>query len=61
MKRIYRNSTRGMIGGVSHGMGEYFGIDPVIIRIAWIVAFIAYGAGALLYILFWILLPDKNS
>jgi len=37
MKRIYRSKTQKIIGGVCGGFGEYFDIDPVIIRVIWFI------------------------
>lgn len=47
----------GWIGGVCAGLGEYFGIDPNILRIVWALALCA-GFGFFLYILFWIFMPE---
>lgn len=58
-KRLYRSYTDKMIGGVCGGLGEYFDIDPVIIRILFIVAVIFGGGGILAYIILWIVIPQK--
>jgi len=55
--RLYRSGTDRVLGGVCGGIAEYLGIDPVIIRILWIVATLAWGAGILLYIIAWIIIP----
>ncbi len=58
MKKLYRSNKNKEIGGVCGGIGEYLGVDPVIIRIIWIFGtFILYGGGILLYILAWIVIP----
>lgn len=56
-RRLYRSQKDKIIGGVSGGLGEYFEIDPVIIRIVFVVLTIAGGWGALAYILCWIIIP----
>ncbi|RLI98279.1 MAG: PspC domain-containing protein [Candidatus Aenigmatarchaeota archaeon] len=56
-KRLYRSGNDRIIGGVCGGLGEYFGIDPVIIRLAWVLFSLVYGAGILLYIIAWIIVP----
>jgi len=40
-------------------MGEYFDIDPVLIRLAWIIAIFVFGTGVLAYLIAWIIIP-KN-
>lgn len=57
-KRIYRDSDNRVLGGVCGGMGAYVNIDPVILRIIFIIVFFAGGAGLLIYILLWIIIPE---
>jgi phage shock protein C len=59
MKRLYRSGKERVLGGICGGLGEYFGIDPTIVRLLWILFFLAYGAGVLAYIIAWIIIP-KN-
>ena len=47
------------MAGVCGGVGEYFDIDPVIVRIAWIILTVAGGSGILLYILAWLIVPSQ--
>jgi len=55
-KRLYRQPKDKMIGGVCTGMGEYFEIDPVILRILFVVGlFMVWGFWA--YIIMWIIIP----
>jgi len=56
MKRIYRSKTQKIIGGVCGGFGEYFDIDPVIIRVIWLILLLG-GVGVLAYIIAWIIIP----
>ena len=59
MKRLYRSRNNKIIGGVCGGVGEYFNIDPVLIRLIWgILSFIG-GAGLLGYIIAWIIIPER--
>ncbi len=61
-RRPLRRSTADrVIAGVAGGVGDYFGIDPVIVRIAFIVLTFLGGAGAFLYLLGWLALPGDNS
>ena len=60
-RRLYRDSSDKMIGGVCSGIANYLNIDPTIIRILFaIVTFGGFGLGFVVYILLWIILPDKD-
>lgn len=56
-KKLERYPKRGKIGGVCHGMGEYFNVDPVLLRVAFLLFFLVWGGGLLAYIIFWIIMP----
>ena len=58
-KRLYRNANEGVISGVAAGLGEYFVIDPVIIRILFVFLAIP-GIGFLIYLILWIMMPIKK-
>jgi len=58
-KRLYRSTTDKMIAGVCGGLAEYFGIDPVIVRVAAVVLLLAGSAGFWAYVILWIVVP-KN-
>lgn len=60
-QRLYRSRKDRVIAGVCGGMGEYFDIDPVWIRIAAILLIFAHGIGIILYLLTWILIPENPS
>lgn len=57
-KKLYRSRTNKMLGGVCAGLGDYFGIDPTIIRLLWALFFLMGGAGIIVYILAWIIIPE---
>jgi len=57
-RKLTRSKTNRVIGGVCGGVGEYFDVDPVIIRIVWAAAVFLGGVGVILYILAWIIIPD---
>ncbi|OGC75122.1 MAG: hypothetical protein A2145_02255, partial [candidate division Zixibacteria bacterium RBG_16_40_9] len=48
-----------VIAGVCSGLGEYFKLDPVLVRLIWLVAVLVFGTGILAYILAWIFIPQK--
>ena len=58
-KRLYRNTSDKMLAGVCSGIGEYFSIDPTLIRLGWVVFSLAGGSGLLAYIIAAIIIPEK--
>lgn len=58
VKKLYRDRDGGMIGGVLAGLGHYFGIDKVWIRIFALVLLLFYGVGVIPYIILWIVMPE---
>tara|TARA_R110002096_G_scaffold225391_2_gene414615 strand:+ start:1669 stop:3489 length:1821 start_codon:yes stop_codon:yes gene_type:complete len=60
-RKLFRDTDNSYIGGVSSGLGHYFGVDTLWIRLAWVILFSAAGTGVLLYILLWILVPEANT
>lgn len=58
IKKLYRDKDGGMIGGVLAGLGHYFGIDKVWLRVILLILVFAYGTGLLAYIILWIVMPE---
>jgi phage shock protein PspC (stress-responsive transcriptional regulator) len=54
--RLTRSESDRRIAGVCGGLGEYFGIDPILIRIGFVLLALM-GPGALIYIVLWIVMP----
>ncbi len=59
IKSLYRSRTNRIIFGVCGGLGEYFGIDPIIFRLIFIALTFGGGAGILLYIIMALLVPNE--
>jgi len=59
--KIYRSSKDKKIAGVAAGLADYFNIDPVIVRILFVLGFILGGSGLILYILLWIIVPEEEN
>ena len=59
-KKLYRSEKNQVLAGVSAGLGDYFEIDPVLIRIIFIFLTVFGGAGIPLYILLWLVLPAES-
>lgn len=60
-KRLVRTSKNKMLGGVAAGIGNYFDLDPNIIRFLFIILTVFGGSGVLMYLLLWLLLPSDTS
>jgi phage shock protein C len=56
-KRLVRSSTDCKIAGVCGGLADYFDVDPMIVRLVWVLLFFFAGTGGLAYIILWIVLP----
>ena len=58
-RKLYRSRKERMLAGVCGGIGEYFGIDPTLVRLIWVVAGLFGGPVALVgYLIFMIVVPD---
>ncbi|MCX7876722.1 MAG: PspC domain-containing protein [Melioribacteraceae bacterium] len=58
-KKLYRSRKEKIIGGVAGGLGDYFNIDPVIVRVLFVVLSILHGSGILVYFILWIVIPEE--
>lgn len=58
---MYRSNTNRMISGVCGGVAEFFGVDPTIVRLIWVlVALTSFGLGFIAYIIAVILIPENG-
>jgi len=58
-KRLYRSRDNRMIGGVAGGLGEYFGIDPTLVRLIFIFfSFVPPTTGVLAYLVMMLVVPE---
>ncbi|MDY6799984.1 MAG: PspC domain-containing protein [Bacteroidota bacterium] len=60
-KRLYRDPDNRILGGVCSGIATYLNIDPLIIRLLFLILIFAYGVIGIIYIVLWALLPAANS
>ncbi len=58
MKKLTRSAVDRKICGVCAGLGEYFGIDPSLIRIGWVAFCLLGGSGVLAYFLCALIIPE---
>jgi phage shock protein PspC (stress-responsive transcriptional regulator) len=59
-KRLFRSENDKIISGVAAGLASYFGIDPSVMRILFVLFTFIGGSGFLLYIILWIVLPSRT-
>ncbi|MDD3006222.1 MAG: PspC domain-containing protein [Candidatus Pacebacteria bacterium] len=59
VKKFYRSRTDRVIFGVCGGLGKYFGVDPVLFRLLFVLFFFVDGAGILLYLIMVIVIPEE--
>ena len=60
-RRIYRDPDNRIISGLSAGLAAYFNIDPIIIRVIFVLMTIFYGTSLLIYIILWIAIPEAKT
>jgi phage shock protein C len=58
-KRLYRSRKDRVLFGVCGGIADYFKIDPTLVRIAWVILTLIYGAGIILYIVLALIVPKE--
>jgi phage shock protein PspC (stress-responsive transcriptional regulator) len=56
-RKLYRDKDSASIGGVCAGLGHYFGVDAVIIKVLFLILFFGFGTGLIAYIVLWIAMP----
>ena len=61
MKRIYRVEEDKVVDGVCGGIAEYFDIDPVIVRIIFLLSTLFTGVGVIAYIICALAFPKKSK
>lgn len=58
---LYRSETNKVIAGVAGGLGEYFNIDPTIIRVLFVLLTVFGGSGLVIYIVLWLIIPSRTA
>ncbi|MCI6360008.1 MAG: PspC domain-containing protein [Oscillospiraceae bacterium] len=58
-KRLYKSNENKMLDGVCGGIGEYFGMDPTLVRLAWVLFCALGGSGVIAYLLAAIIIPRR--
>ena len=60
-ERLYRSKVHRIFGGVAGGLAEYLNLDPIVVRILFIIITVINGFGIFLYIILWIIIPEGES
>lgn len=61
-RRLYRSDSEKMIAGVCGGIAEYFGLDPTLVRLGYILLSVfTLFSGVLAYLILWIVIPPSNK
>jgi phage shock protein C len=60
-RQLRRSADDRMVAGVAGGIGEYFDIDPVLVRIGFVAATLLAGTGLVLYPIAWLVVPGPNG
>jgi phage shock protein C len=58
-KRLYRSRTNRQLLGVCGGLAEYFGVDPTLVRVLFVLFALAGGPGLILYIILALIVPEE--
>lgn len=58
-KRLCRSRQNRTLAGVCGGIAEFLGWDPTVVRVLWIVLTLVGGSGILLYLIFWLVMPES--
>lgn len=56
-KRLYRDASDKMVGGVCSGLANFFGMDPTVVRLAFVLLTLLGGHGVLIYLVLWLIVP----
>ena len=59
--KLYRSVSNQMIGGVCGGLGAYVNIDPIFVRLLFVLLLFGTEFGFILYLLLWILIPEEGK
>jgi phage shock protein C len=58
-RKLYRSRTNRVLGGVCGGLAQHFNIDVTLIRVLFVVFTLLGGAGPLIYLVMWIIVPKE--
>jgi phage shock protein PspC (stress-responsive transcriptional regulator) len=59
--RLVRLESDRMVGGVASGIAQYLAVDPILIRMFFLILLFGAGSGFMIYLILWIILPSESS
>jgi phage shock protein C len=59
-RKLYRSGENRVLAGICGGIGEYFNIDPVLVRILWVIFTLMGGSGIIGYIIALFVIPKRH-
>jgi len=60
-EKLFRSRKNRILGGVASGLADYLNLDPILVRILFVVISIFNGIGIILYIILWIVIPENSN
>jgi len=60
-RTLTRDPRRAVLGGVAAGFGQYLDVDPVLVRLAFVLLAFAHGFGVLAYLVCWAVMPKEGG
>jgi phage shock protein C len=61
-KKLYRSRSNRLLGGVCGGLGDFFGLDPTVVRVVFVLgALFGFGSFILLYIIMLFIVPEEST
>lgn len=60
-RRIFRDADRRILGGVASGLAAWSGLDPILVRVLFVLFTLFYFTGLLVYAVLWLVLPEARS
>ncbi len=61
VRKLYRDPDNKAVGGVCAGLAAYLGVDLVIVRVASLLSLLLWGAGVIVYLVLWIMVPLAST
>ena len=58
-KKLVRPRDGRMVAGVCAGIGKYYGLDPTLVRVGWVLMVCLAGTGLLAYVICWVIIPEE--
>jgi phage shock protein PspC (stress-responsive transcriptional regulator) len=60
-RKLYRDTDNRIAGGVCSGLGAYFSIDPLVLRILFVIFALMFFSGAIIYLILWFVIPEART